>query len=108
MSLRWLSGTAGLALSLALHLAAGGALWLALRPDPVEQQSPPETRLAMETREIRESTAAEAQPDAAPAREDAPDPAALATGAIPTSRATPSAPSATPLPEAARPAEPLA
>ncbi|MFC4669179.1 hypothetical protein ACFO5X_11485 [Seohaeicola nanhaiensis] len=81
---RW---AAGLAISALVHVGGYGALALAVKPDPVEEQPLPPSKLDVQAYQLDRTVAQEARPDAEAAAEAQAEGASLAQGAIPHSRA---------------------
>lgn len=92
---RW---TAGLAVSALLHAGGYGALALAVKPEPVEDQPLPPSKLDVQAYQLDRTEAQQARPETEAAPEEQAQGAAVAQGVIPQSQARP----------AEAPAEPLA
>ncbi len=78
----------GLVVSLALHAVALLALAFATKPDPVQPQAVPQTRLDMATYRVDRSEATEQAAPSDAAGEAQSEPTALASAVVPTSRAS--------------------
>lgn len=82
----------GLAASVLVHGVLVGLVLLTIRPGPVPEQPPPETRLNVEAHRLERVAAQERAPEADPAQEGTAQSAAVEAGAIPRGRASPAAP----------------
>lgn len=89
MSRQPLIWAGGLAASVLAHGVLLGLLLMTIRPGPVPEQPPPETRLNVEAHRLERVAAQERAPEADPAREGAAEAAAVDAGAIPRGRARP-------------------
>ena len=79
----------GVTASVLAHGVLLGLVLLTIRPGPVEEQQPPETRLNVEAHRLERVAAQERAPEADPAREGTAEGAAVDAGAIPRGRARP-------------------
>ena len=86
---RW---AVGLGASALLHVAGAGVLLAALTPEPVPVQPAPTSRLDMQAMALDREAAQQAEPRQGTARESDAEGAALAPGAVPSSRAEAVAP----------------
>ncbi len=73
--------------SLAIHAVAAVILLWSTEPEPVIEQPVPETRMQLSAHQVKQSTAAQAQPDAEATSTEETSGARLAQGAIPQSSA---------------------
>lgn len=89
MSRQALIWAAGLAASAALHAGAAAALIWAVRPDPVEDQPTPQTRMEVQAYQVDRTRAQQATPDGEDLASADTKGASLDQGAIPQSRAQP-------------------
>jgi len=82
----------GLAASVLAHGVLVGLVLLTIRPGPVEEQAPPETRLMVEAHRLERVDAPERAPEAEAAAEGTAQGTTVGAGAIPRGRASPAAP----------------
>lgn len=98
----------GLIASVGIHIAGGAVLWVALIPDPIEDQPTPESQLRVESQQVERRDAAEAMPDADHAAQADDTGSRLSEGTIARSDAVVAQPQSAPADQAAPDAERLA